>query len=61
MTPEEERKHLELKIDQVKKDIEAFVQSGRADNKVGVLTEYQEYLEDELKMLRAKIKGVSNG
>jgi len=54
MTPEEERKHLTQKIEQVKKDIESFQQAGKADKQIEVLHDYLDYLNDELKMLRGK-------
>jgi hypothetical protein len=61
MTPEEERDYLEHKIEQVKQDIEMFKQQGNADKKLEVMIFYQEYIEDELKMLIAKLNGVKNG
>lgn len=57
MTPQEERKFLEEKISQVKQDIEGMRQTGTADKKLETLVFYQEYLEDELKMLREKLNG----
>jgi metallophosphoesterase superfamily enzyme len=61
MTPEEEYKHLKKKIEQVILDIEMFRQQGNADKKLEVMMSYQEYLEDELKMLGKKLNGVDNG
>jgi len=61
MTPEEERDHLEKKIEQVKLDTELFRQQGNADKKIDVMIHYQEYLEDELKRLQTKLNGVNNG
>ena len=61
MTPEEERDHLEKKIEQVKSDTELFRQQGNADKKLDVMILYQEYLEDELKRLQAKLNGINNG
>jgi archaellum component FlaC len=61
MTPEEERNHLEKKIEQVKLDTELFRQQGNADKKLDVMMNYQEYLEDELKRLQIKLNGVGNG
>jgi archaellum component FlaC len=61
MTPEEEYEHLKKKIEQVTQDIEMFRQQDNADKKVEVMMSYQEYLEDELKMLRKKLNGVNNG
>jgi hypothetical protein len=61
MSPEEEREHLEKKIEQVKQDIEMFRQQGNADKKLEVMLFYQEYIEEELKMLTAKLNGVKNG
>jgi len=58
MTPQEERKYLEEKIVQVKQDIEGMRQVGSADKKLETLVFYQEYLEDELKMLREKLNGI---
>lgn len=54
MTPEEERIHLTRKIEQVKRDIEAFQQAGKADKQTEVLYDYLDYLQDELKMLQRK-------
>ncbi len=61
MTPEEERDHLEKKIEQIKQDIEMFRQQGNADKKLEVMMFYQEYIEGELKMSIAKLNGVKNG
>jgi hypothetical protein len=61
MTPEEERNHLEKKIEQVKQDIEMFRQQGNADKKLEVMMFYQEYIEDELKMLTEKLNRINNG
>ena len=61
MTPEEERDHLEKKIEQIKQDIEMFKQQGNADKKLEVMMFYQEYIEDELKILIAKLNEVKNG
>jgi hypothetical protein len=61
MTPEEEYEHLTKKIEQVILDIEMFRQQGNADKKLEVMMSYQEYLEDELKMLRKKLNGIDNG
>jgi hypothetical protein len=61
MTPEEERDHLEKKIEQIKQDIEMFRQQGTADKKLEVMMFYQEYIEGELKMSIAKLNGVKNG
>lgn len=61
MTPEEERDHLEKKIEQVILDIDMFRQKGNADKKIDVMIHYQEYLEDELKRLQTKLNGVNNG
>jgi len=54
MNTEEERIHLTRKIEQVKKDIEAFQQAGKADKQTEVLYDYLDYLQDELKMLQRK-------
>ena len=43
---------LEQKIAQVKLDIEEFRNTGKADKRVETLMFYQEYLEDELRMMR---------
>ena len=61
MTPEEERDHLEKKIEQIKQDIEMFKQQGNADKKLEVMMFYQEYIEEELKMAIAKLNEVNNG
>jgi len=61
MTPEEERDHLEKKIEQVKLDTELFRQQGNADKKLDVMIHYQEYLEDELKRLQIQLNGINNG
>ena len=55
MTKDEERIHLTEKIEQVKKDIEAFQQAGRADKQTEVMYDYLEYLQDELKLLQRKV------
>jgi hypothetical protein len=55
MTKDEERIHLTQKIEQVKKDIEAFQQAGRADKQTEVMYDYLEYLQDELKLLQRKV------
>lgn len=60
MTPEEERDHLEKKIQQVILDIDLFRQKGTDDKKLDVMVRYQEYLEDELKRLQIKLNGVGN-
>jgi hypothetical protein len=60
MTPEEERDHLEKKIQQVILDIDLFRQKGTDDKKLDVMIRYQEYLEDELKRLQIKLNGVGN-
>ena len=54
MDKDEERTHLTKKIEQVKKDIEAFQQAGKADKQTEVLYDYLDYLQDELKMLQRK-------
>jgi hypothetical protein len=54
MNKDEERIHLTQKIEQVKKDIEAFQQSGKADKQTEIMYDYLEYLQDELKMLQRK-------
>jgi hypothetical protein len=61
MTPEEERDHLEKKIQQVILDIDLLRQKGTDDKKLNVMILYQEYLEDELKRLQIKLNGVGNG
>ena len=61
MTPEEEKDHLEKKIEQVKSDIELFRQQGNADKKLDTMILYQEYLEDELKRLKIKLDAINNG
>lgn len=61
MTPEEEKDHLEKKIEQVKSDIELFKQQGNADKKLDTMILYQEYLEDELKRLKIKLDAINNG
>jgi hypothetical protein len=61
MTPEEEKIYLEQKIEQVKLDIEGFKQGGNADSKLEHMMSYQEYLQDELKILQKKLNGVING
>jgi hypothetical protein len=48
LTPQE----LEDKIKQVQKDIQELHNQAVAGRKLEVLNEYQQYLEDELKMLR---------
>lgn len=55
MTPDEERKHLTVRIEQVKADIEHLSQTGLSGAKLEVLSFYLEYLQDELKMLREKL------
>jgi archaellum component FlaC len=60
MTPEEERDHLEKKIQQVILDIDLFRQKGTDDKKLDVMIRYQEYLEDELKRLQIKLNGVGD-
>ena len=59
MTPQEEHDHLVLKIEQVKNDVEAFRQSGNVDKKLETMGFYQEYLEDELRILKAKLKAIN--
>ena len=54
MDKDEERIHLTKKIEQVKKDIEAFQQAGKADKQTEILYDYLDYLQDELKMLQRK-------
>lgn len=61
MSPEEEYNHLNKKLEQVKQDTDMFRQQGNADKKLEVMISYQEYLEDELKILRKKLNGVDNG
>lgn len=58
MTPQEEHDHLIQKIEQVKNDVEAFRQSGNVDKKLETLGYYQEYLEDELKTLKNKLRAI---
>ena len=60
MTPEEERDHLEKKIQQVILDIDLFRQKSTDDKKLDVMIRYQEYLEDELKRLQIKLNGVGD-
>ena len=40
MTPEEEKIHLEQKIEQVKRDLEGFRQDSNADSKLDSKLEY---------------------
>ena len=61
MTPQEEKIHLEQKIEQVKLDIDGFKQSGNADTKLDHMMSYQEYLQDELKILQRKLNEINNG
>jgi len=56
MTPEEEKIHLEQKIEQVKQDLERFRQGDNADSKLEYMMFYQDYLQDELKILQKKLK-----
>ena len=61
MTPKEEKIHLEQKIEQVKLDIDGFKQGGNADTKLEHMMAYQEYLQDELKILQRKLNEINNG
>jgi len=61
MTPEEEKIHLEQKIEQVKLDLERFRQGDNSDSKLEHMMFYQDYLQDELKILQKKLKGIING
>lgn len=61
MTPEEEKIHLEQKIEQVRLDLDRFRQGDNADSKVEHMMFYQDYLQDELKILQKKLNGVGNG
>ena len=45
-------KDLEEKVKMVIKDMEALRLTGDASRKLEVLTEYKEYLEDEIKFLK---------
>ncbi len=52
LTPQE----LEDKIKQVQRDIQELHNQAVAGRKLEILNEYQQYLEDELKMLRNQSK-----
>ena len=56
MTPQEEHDMLVEKIARAKADIEKFKLSGLEGGKLETLSLYQEYLEDELKMLEGKLR-----
>lgn len=56
MTPQEEHDMLVEKIARAKADIEQFKLSGIQGGKLETMSLYQEYLEDELKMLEVKLR-----
>lgn len=56
MTPQEEHDMLVEKIARAKADIEQFKISGIQGGKLETMSLYQEYLEDELKMLENKLR-----
>ncbi len=51
---------LEEKIKMVEKDIDLLMSTGGAGRKLEVLTEYKQYLEDELKITKQERRDAKN-
>jgi hypothetical protein len=50
-------KEMEGKVERVKKDLETLQSDGTADRKFEILSEYLEYLQDELSFMKKEARG----
>ena len=50
-------KEMEEKVERVKKDLETLQSDGTANRKFEILSEYLEYLQDELAFMKREARG----
>ena len=50
-------KEMEDKVERVKKDLETLQSDGTANRKFEILSEYLEYLQDELSFMKREARG----